>query len=268
MIDVRGLFMAELKREFILLRRYPFETISRLVWNLGFALLIYFGFNAIGGSAAQSIPGFSQGQDGRLLGLLTTYIAMNALNNAAEVLQEETRTGTLEQAALSPPPLVMVLFMRDLASLIEMLVRFVLVVALASLVTGVRFHLDPLAIGLLLTLMYLGLEGLGMILGGAALLYKRIATLSQFAVMLVFGLAMLPLSTQGVSGLLVQSFPFTKALLLLRAVAVDGKPFSALVADGSLLSLALNAALFLALGAAVFTWAEARARDWGTLNQY
>ena len=36
------LFVAELRREFILVFRYPFELVSRLIWNLGFALMIFF----------------------------------------------------------------------------------------------------------------------------------------------------------------------------------------------------------------------------------
>ena len=259
------LFWAELKREFILLFRYPFELVSRLVWNLGFALMIYFGFGAVG----NSLPGFQEGQLGRLLGLLITFIAINGINNATELLAEETQTGTLEQAALSPPPLVLIMLMRDLASFVEMLVRFVLVMAIAMALTGARFHLDVVSFTLLLTLMYLGLEGIGMILGGAALLYKRIATLAQFAVMLVFGLAVMPLdSLPAWMSAFVNHFPFTQALMLLRANAIQGVSLAQLVADGSVMSLAVSALVFLSVGLAVFIFCERKARDWGTLNQY
>lgn len=263
------LFWAELKREFILLTRYPFELMSRLIWNLGFALMIYFGFGAIGGSGSGSLPGFEEGQMGRLLGLLITYIAINGINNATELLGEEVQTGTLEQAALSPPPLVLIMLMRDLASYVEMLLRFGLVLGIASAITGVRFHIDVPVLALLLTLMYLGTEGIGMILGGAALLYKRVATLAQFAVMLVFGLAILPLETlpSWMSGF-VHTFPFTKALMLIREHAIEGASLSALASNGSLLSLVINTAVFLGLGITAFTLAERKARTWGTLNQY
>lgn len=268
-MNVMTLFWAELKREFILLFRYPFELVSRLVWNLGFALMIYFGFGAIGGAQASSLPGFEEGQMGRLLGLLITYIAINGLNNAVELLGSEVQTGTLEQAALSPPPLVLIVLLRDLASYVEMLARFSLVLLIATLVTGVRFTIDVPSFALLITLMYLGTEGLGLILGGAALLYKRIATLAQLAVMLVFGLAILPLeSLPRWMSVFVDNFPFTKALVLIRAHAVHGEPLSTLVANGSLMSLALNTAVFLGLGIVGFAIAERKARDWGTLNQY
>lgn len=260
------LFWAELQREFILLLRYPFELVTRLMWNLGFALMIYFGFSAVGGN---SLPGFQEGQAGRLLGLLITYIAINGLSNAAELLAEESQTGTLEQAALSRTPIVVIMLMRDLASFVEMIVRFALVLAIATAVTGAQFHINWPAFVLLLGLMYLGLEGIGLMLGGAALLYKRVVTLSQFAVMLVFGFAVLPLESlpQWMSGF-VNNFPFTKALLLIRQVGVQGVPLSDLIADGSVLSLALNCLLFLALGLAAFAMAEGKAREWGTLNQY
>lgn len=265
-MNVAKLFWAELQREFILLVRYPFELVSRLIWNLGFALMIYFGFGAVGSSA---LPGFDEGQAGRLLGLLITYIAINGINNATELLSEEVQTGTLEQAALSPPPLVAILLLRDVASLVEMLVRFGLVLAIAMGLTGVQLYLDIPALAVLLTLMYAGTEGLGLILGGAALLYKRVATLAQFAVMLVFGLAILPLDKlPGWAAVLVDNFPFTKALVLLRQVAVQGVPFADLLANGSVAALALNAVIYLALGIAVFAFAERKARDWGTLNQY
>jgi len=165
--------------------------------------------------------------------------------------------------------LVLILFLRDLASFVEMVVRFVLVMAIAMLLTGVRYHLNIPAFTLLLLLMYLGTEGIGMMLGGAALLYKRVATLSQFAVMLVFGLAVLPLeSLPRWMNLFVDNFPFTKALLLIRQSAIADVPLSTLVANGSIAGLAANTAIFLGLGVLTFVWAERKARDWGTLNQY
>lgn len=264
-MNLLALFWAEMKREFILTFRYPFELVSRLVWNLGFALMIYYGFGAVG----NSLPGFEEGQLGRLLGLLITFIAMNGLNNATELLAEETQTGTLEQAALSPPPLVVIMLLRDIASLIEMLLRFILVMAIAIGITGAKFHLDFGSFALLLSLMYFGLEGIGMMLGGAALLYKKIATLAQFAMMLIFGLAVLPLeSLPGWMSAFVHHFPFTQALILLRESAIQGVPLSTQLANGSIASLALTASLFLALGIVTFTLAERKARDWGTLNQY
>lgn len=264
-MNVLTLFAAELKREFILTFRYPFELVSRLVWNLGFALMIYYGFGAVG----NSLPGFQEGQLGRLLGLLITFIAINGINNATELLAEETQTGTLEQAALSPPPLVLIMLMRDLASLVEMLLRFVLVMAIAMALTGARYHLDVPSFALLLSLMYFGLEGIGLLLGGAALLYKRIATLAQFAMMLVFGLAVMPLeSLPSWMSAFVNHFPFTQALILLRANAIQGVPLTQMLADGSLQSLAVSAAGFLGLGLFAFVLCERKARDWGTLNQY
>jgi ABC-2 type transport system permease protein len=264
-VNYPALFWAELKREFILTFRYPFELVSRLVWNLGFALMIYYGFGAVG----NALPGFQEGQLGRLLGLLITFIAMNGLNNVTELLAEETQTGTLEQAALSPPPLVVIMLMRDVASLIEMLLRFVLVMAIAMGLTGAQFHLDFASFAVLLSLMYFGLEGIGMMLGGAALLYKKIATLGQFAVMLVFGLAVLPLeSLPKWMEAFVDHFPFTQALMLLRESAIQGVPLSQLIANGSITSLAVTALGFLALGILTFSFAERKARDWGTLNQY
>lgn len=263
------LFLAELRREAILLVRYPLETVSRLVWNLGFALLIFFGFSAAVGSQASGLPGFEEGNVGRLLGLLTTYIAINGLGNAAELIAEEVQTGTLEQAALSPPPLVLVVLLRDLASYVEMLLRFALVLAIACLVTGVRLHLDLPAYVVLLTLMYLGMEGIGLMLGGAGLIAKRITTLAQFAVMLVFGLAIVPLDgLPAWARPFVTAFPFTNALEQLRAVAVGGTSLGVLWQDGRLPILLWGALAWLALGLMVFAWAERKARDLGTLNQY
>lgn len=264
-MNLGRLFLAELEREFILLARYPFELVTRLIWNLGFALMIFFGFQTVGAG----LPGFEAGQLGRLLGLLVTYIAINGLSNGTDLLTREAQTGTLEQAALSPPPLVTILLMRDLASFIEMLLRFALVLAIAIAVTGARFHLDVPAFVVLLTLMYAGMEGIGLMMAGAALAYKRVATLGQFVVMLVFGLAIMPL--EGLPpwmSAFVTHFPFTQALVLLREVAVKGTGFTTLLGQGAVWSLALDAGIYLAAGVAVFAWAERRARDWGTLNQY
>jgi ABC-type polysaccharide/polyol phosphate export permease len=159
--------------------------------------------------------------------------------------------------------------MRDLASYVEMAVRFALVLAVACLITGARFHLDVPAFLLLLTLMYAGMEGLGLLLAAASLLYKRVATLAQLAGMLVFGLAILPLEglPRWMAGF-VANFPFTQALILLRRSAVAGEPLWAIAADGSVARLAVNSAVYLALGLFTFGWAERTARDWGTLNQY
>jgi ABC-2 type transport system permease protein len=200
---------------------------------------------------------------------LITYIAMNGLTNGTELIAEEVQTGTLEQAALSPPPLFVIVLMRDLASYVEMFLRFALVMGIAVAITGARFHLDVPGFTVLLTLMYLGMEGLGLMLAGAGLLFKRVTTLAQFAVMLVFGLAILPLEKLPTwMSLFVHHFPFTQALILLRDVAVKGVPIGQLFASGQVGWLGLDAAIYLGLGVLAFWWAERTARDWGTLNQY
>lgn len=262
------LFRAELVRCFTLLVRYPFELVSRLIWNLSFALVVYWGLGAMGpGFTLQ--PGFHQAQLDRLLALLVSYIAINGLVSATEAIAADTRDGTMEQAALSPPPLVVVFLMRDLAALVEMLLRFGLVLGIVALLTGVRYHGDVLSYAVLLGLMFLGMEGLGLLLGGLALLYKRTPTLVYAAVMGIFAVAMFPLrDATGWLGWLVAAFPYSHALPLLQDVGVRAIPLGTLARQGALGGLALDAMACLALGLLVFAWADRRARTLGTLNQY
>ncbi|HEY9724724.1 MAG TPA: hypothetical protein V6D47_22165, partial [Oscillatoriaceae cyanobacterium] len=66
-MNLAVLFWAELRREFVLLFRYPFELVTRLVWNLGFALLVFYGFKADVMASGGSLPGFESNQLGQLL---------------------------------------------------------------------------------------------------------------------------------------------------------------------------------------------------------
>ena len=96
------LFVAELRREFILVFRYPFELVSRLIWNLGFALMIFFGFQAVGGNGSTLIRPRVAPIDEVLAA--SRFGAPHLVGNAAKILADRWPTEALPPVQVDPQP--------------------------------------------------------------------------------------------------------------------------------------------------------------------
>jgi ABC-2 type transport system permease protein len=257
MID---LFQAELKRTWIQLMRYPTEVISGII----IITAVFYGLFA----SAQYIagPGFAFGDrlDAVVIGyaLWTLIIFIN--NDIAINLQLEAQTGTLEQLFLSPFGASRVFLARAFASLVLRLFLLMVVLLLLMGLSGSRLAFPPILLLPLASLLMAG-YGLAFLMGAAALVFKRVQqVLGIFQFLLLFLLAAPLEESTGMMQYLRFVLPMLPSTGLLRDLMARGSSL-----DWFTYGLAwLNGMAYFAIGLFVFRWAEATAKQRGSLSGY
>lgn len=255
-----NLFLEETRRTWIQTKRYPLELIiGMLMMGATFYALIL-GAQYLSGPAVQ----FGARLDGVILGYGLWMLVLMAMNGIALVLQEEARTGTLEQIYMSVRGPVQVLLQRSLAGLALNLAISVGMLLLMLVVTGrsLTYRVEVL---LPLASVLLGAHGLGLLLGGLALVFKRVQGALRLFQIGLLGLVMVPVETWTgagrIGGLLI---PIAPAAGQMRALMTLDQPF---VWREFGFGLANGLAYFLA-GVLLFGIADRIARDRGMLGQY
>lgn len=254
----------ELRREWVLSRRYWLNLLS-------FALNIYLFFLilVLVGHATTGEPMPPAARASALVGMLVWQLSLGAIHVMGWSFYNEASTGTLEHLYLSPVGVTTVLLARSVAQFCSALVVMAVSGALTMLTTGVRLHLPPLALALILPVAVAGAYGFGFLLAALTLTFKRtqqLLNLVQFVLLLPTG-AVVPLShLPWAVQVLGEWLPLTAGLRALRAVAVVGAGLGDVAGD--LVRAAAVSAAWLALGIAAYRLADRRARRLGTLGQY
>ena len=254
------LFWAELKRGWILQRRYAVETIALMIGlTLVFCSLLVSTQNLVG-------PDVQLGD--RLDALVVSYIlwslSLFIIGNIAGELQQEAQTGTLEQLFLSPVQAAQLLIIRALANLAPQLVINFGILMLIMAITGNWLSFSLSALPPFLTVL-LSAYGLSLVLGSLALLFKRVQQVLAVFQFLLFFILMAPMETwTGPSYLLGWLLPITPSAGLLRNVLSHGVALNRI----SILLALLNSALYLGVGLLLFHWAERKAKQYGGLGGY
>ncbi|MEL6382854.1 MAG: ABC transporter permease [Cyanobacteria bacterium J06626_18] len=254
------LLIGELKRTWIQFIRYPAEVIAGLIITTS----VFYGLFL---SAKYMVgPGFAFGDrlDAVVVGYVLWTLTLYIINDIAIGLQSEAQTGTLEQVFLSPFGAPRVFLARAVASLVLRLALIVGVVAILTGITGSRLSFPPTLIFPLLSLVMAG-YGLAFIMGGCALVFKRVQqVLGVFQFVLLFLLAAPVEEWTGPMQYLrylLPMLPSTGLLrdLMARNIGLDLPTF--------VLAL-LNGLAYLGIGLLVFRWAEKVAKRKGSLSGY
>jgi ABC-2 type transport system permease protein len=257
MID---LLIAEFKRSWIQLIRYPIEAIGGVI----ITTTVFYGLFL---SARYMVgPGFQFGDrlDAIVVGYVLWTLVIFIMSDIATGLQSEAQTGTLEQVFLSPFGAPRVFLARAVASLMLRLALILSILLIIMGLTGSRLHFPPTLLFPLAS-MILGAYGLAFIMGSCALLFKQVQQLlGLFQFVLLFLLATPTETWIGAARIASFLLPMIPSANLLRDLM-------ARQADLMLLPIAIalfNGAVYFALGLLVFGWAERRARRLGVLGGY
>ncbi len=207
---------------------------------------------------------FGERLEALVVSLLAWTLAFSLLSHSASNLTEEALTGLLEQLALTRPGLLGVILVRATLSLLQIGLLNIPVFLAILLASGARLDFYPLAL-LPLTTLALGALGLGLLLGGLALVYKRVGQLLGLLQFLLLGLFLVRFEalTQpwNALGYLLPLVPSVAALRLLLGQGEDP-------GWGLFLLAGINALAYLALGIGAFQRALRRARRQGVLGTY
>lgn len=252
-VILRGTFLKTL----LTMRRYLFNTVSMMITLYIVFCIMFFGAQALGG------PDMGDTLEGLIVGYLVWMLALMAYSDLSWYIFNEAQAGTLEQLYLTPAGFHRVNLAYLASNLALHLVLLLAMLGLMLITSGQKLHLDFISILPLLLLTVGSATGIGFVMGGLALVYKRIQASLQilqfvFVIFLTVPIGRYPMAA---------ALPLATGNSLLRQVMVQGLRLWELP-GADLLILALNSFAYLALGFWVFSRCEAVARRDGLLGQY
>jgi ABC-2 type transport system permease protein len=251
-----GLFFAEMRKNLLVWLRYPLQPVSGL-------LLLFAMFYALSFGLAK-LPGldlFAKGDPRVVVASFFCWVcAMGAIGHIAGELEEDAKIGVLEPLFLSRLRACEIILVRSLASSSSGLALSFAVLWLLSWYSGARLALGADAI-LALILLDLALSGLGLVMAGLSIVFKRISSLS-------------PLLYLAAGTLLASAVSLVPSDERLRYPVVSAvEVFSRTVFDTGVTWHAVAAAagwavLTLLACAAFLEWCTGYARRRGSLSHY
>lgn len=257
---VRGywyLFRAVIYREFVMLVRYPVNTLGQVVMFLILFSVVFFGGRLIAGQA------LDDSLEGLVVGYYLWTMSTVAYNGLANGIRSEASWGTLERHYMTPYGFGPVLIAMSVAKLVRTFVVNTALLGVLILITGATLTLNLPTVVVLLVPTLGSVMGLGLAMGGFAVLYKRIGNwvaLLQFAFIGLISGPALDLEW-------MRAFPLAQGSALLQRTMKDGThlwEFDPL-ALGILVAVAAG---WFGAGYVAFHLAQRRARRLGVLGDY
>lgn len=201
-----------LKKEVVLLARYPVNTGAYFLTLYAIFMLIFLGGRTFGGEA------FSGSLGAIIVGYFLVTMAFTAFNELAHTFSREAAWGTLEQLYMSEVGFgrttALIAIVRTFLSLLWGLAML----ALMMVTTGKTISIDAISILPVTILAIASLIGVGFAFGGAAILYKRISNVFNLMQFGIFALVAAPVETYPILKLL----PLAQGSYLLRLIMNEG----------------------------------------------
>jgi ABC-2 type transport system permease protein len=262
--DFLLLVKAEVKRDYIYMKRYPLEILSFLFFMYLILLAILFGFHQLSDGMTNLLN-----REKMVLGYALMQFVLSTQMGWSGQIQNESQTGTLEQLSISGHSLAEVLLARGIAQLPRQIISFYL------LLSAYVFSLKSLKIDILhsipetiffLTIMAIGIFGLAYIFAGITLLFKRVGFFFQIINFAFLGLFWQNRSTLNSSlvTFIYDHFPLTLGMTQLQ----NSLYFNQKIIFIEVSSFVIHSILFCIFGYLVFIWIEKIARNKALLSQY
>ncbi len=205
-----------------------------------------------------------------LIGYLAWMYVALTISDLSYGLGSEISAGTLEQMAMSPMPLALILIGRVLTTLIVTTIQVIVMAGTWLLLLGVRLPINGKGI-LVLVVMLVGVLGFGFLIAGVTLIFKQIAALANLmnnALAFLNG-AFLPISALPAwLSTISRTLPSTQGIIVLRRVTLEGQSLMQVWQDHSLIWLIFHSLIYFTIGWLAFAYCESTAKKQGTLGQY
>jgi ABC-2 type transport system permease protein len=244
-------------KSLVLRVRYAFNTLTNLVTIYVFFALLFFGGREI---APQAI---NDSLTGIIVGFFLILTATVAYADLSWDLIREAQWGTLEQLYMSPLGFGRVVTIKTTVNLLVAFIFGGLLLGAMLLTTGETLILDPLVVLPVGFLTICSAIGVGYLLGGLALVFKRIENVFQIVQFSFVGLVAAP----------VDQIPALKLLPLALGADLlrDGMGQGISLWELPMVDLAVlvgTAIGYLAIGFVAFTLLSQKARADGKLGKY
>jgi ABC-2 type transport system permease protein len=245
------------RRNVIELRRYGFDTFFQLAGVFMLFTMIFWGAKGIGGAdirQGDTLPAM-------VAGFVVLWLVLGAYFTMSTWMTQEATLGTLEQLALSPFGLLNVLLAEFVASFGYQLLTLVVMLFASESVAGQWLHIDVFTLLPLVLLLLVQVAGLSLVIGGAAIVFKRVASLANLVQFAFLAAIALPIDQHPWQRFL----PITLGNHLIRQSTVEGRGLMQLRGGDLAQLVAVSGAYFL-LGCVVFLRMERLAREQGVIG--
>ncbi len=249
------IFWAVFKKYMIELRRYIFNTIAAVGGLLILFVMVFFGMKSFGVG--------TETLQGTIIGFALWLFSISAYQEMSYSLLREARDGTLEQLYLSPVSFKRITAYRVMSSFIFNLSLFFAFLGLMMFISGQYLVFRP-GVLLLLFLTVMSVYGLGYIMGGLALIFKKVQAVNQIFTFLFILLLVLPNITDSP---IIYIVPISWGNWLIGSMMIHGETLVGM-SGIDVLVLVANSLGYVVMGMAIFSVLENIAKDRGLLGHY
>lgn len=253
-----NLLKANLRKEYIELKRYLPNTIAILVTFYGIFLGMFFGIQVIGDPTTQDMN-----VQYAIVNYVFWFLAMSVVNDTGFQITNEAMRGTLEQLSMSPMGMLRIMIARLLSSSVINIIMIIILLYFSMLTTGQWLNIDVVTLAPILFLTIVSMFGLSLIIAGISIIVKQVQAFLQILQFLLAGLTFVPLSQAP----LLAYFPFVKGVDLVRQVMINGMTLSE-ISNYDFIILGVNGAAYFIVGLVFFRFCEHVAMKKGLLAHY
>ncbi len=248
-------FYSVMKKYFIERKRYILNLIMSIGGFLMLFLLVFFGLQSFGAG--------TETLKGSLVGFSMWIFAAMAYSELSWSLIEEARNGTLEQLYLTPSSFRRISGYLVISSFMFQFILFTVFLGIMLLITGQTLALNP-GVVVLIGLTLLSVYGLGYIMGGLSLVFKKVQAGNQILQFMFILFLVLPSFTDHP---IIYFTPISWGNVLINRMLIRGiSLFDLTVLEFSILFI--NSAIYLLIGVVIFTYLEKVAKQRGLLGHY
>jgi ABC-2 type transport system permease protein len=237
---------------------YPVEAVITVVVYYAIFLVLFIGAKTFGGPSVSTGDTLSS----IAVGYVVFFMTQQSYQNIQSQITQESTAGTLEQLALSRYGLLPVLLTDFLVQSMITTLQFGVVLIPIMATTGRWLHFDVVSVVPVTILLMAGVVGLGLFMGGLAMVFKRVGGVAGVLQMSFLFLVAAPVDRYP----LLKLLPVAHGNALLRESLVHGRSTSAQPSE--LLILLVVSAAYLTAGCIVFNRMDRMARDRALLGQY
>ena len=250
-----SLVINEARLQWVEMKRYWFETASGLLMICATFAGLFYGMKTfvLDGQADSSL-------DSLLFGFLMWSFASQAYNSITRSIIDDTQKGYIEQLFLCPAGFMTVMFARIIVEMLSAIIFITLIAYFTMFITDNWLDINFVYFYAILLLAAPSLLGLGLIISGLALVFKKVETVGALFMFVFMGLVALDALPFNLFSLL----PFTPGSSLARDIVMEGQGLNMI----HLAIVLANSAFYLLIGLVTFSYFEKVAKKRNLIGQY
>lgn len=247
------------KREYIMFKRYLFNSLGGLVTVCFIFALIFLGYKGVAGGSVN----YGNTLEGIIVGYVLWYFGLITYMTISNVISSEASTGTLEQLYMSAFSFKTILLSITISTFLFNLIEVVIILFFAMFITGHFLTFDIISLIPVIIFTLLCFYGLGLIVGGVTLVFKKANTFLNILQFLIIGCIIAPVDKVAAFAVL----PGSLGSNMINGIMVQGKHISDFTME-QLGVLALVGIGYIVVGSIVYKILEGKAMEKGTLGHY